>query len=210
VKRSWFPGLVVDDVRESLVSSSGGLLLTRMARAAGLERCLSQALAPWRGERAVHDPGKILFDLATAVALGGDCLSDLAVVRSQPDLFGQVASDATVSRLIATLAADVEQATAAIRTARADARARVWARRRPVAGPVGGQVVVDLDGVLVTAHSDKEGAAPTFKRGYGFHPMFAFVDHDATGTGETLVGLLRTGSASSFTAADHISEVFLS
>lgn len=187
------------------MSSSGGLLLTRMARAAGLERCLSQALAPWRGERAVHDPGKILFDLATAVALGGDCLSDLAVVRSQPDLFGQVASDATVSRLIATLAADVEQATAAIRTARADARARVWARRRPVAGPVGGQVVVDLDGVLVTAHSDKEGAAPTFKRGYGFHPMFAFVDHDATGTGETLVGLLRTGSASSFTAADHIS-----
>jgi hypothetical protein len=94
-----------------------------------------------------------LFDVATAVALGGDCLSDVAVVRSQPDLFGQVASDPTVSRLIATLAGDVEVATAAIRTARADARARVWGRRRPVAGRTGGQVIVDLDGVLAAAHS---------------------------------------------------------
>jgi hypothetical protein len=205
VKRSWFPGVVVDGVRESLVSSSGGLLLTRVARVSGLERGLSEALAPWRGERAVHDPGKVLFDVATAVALGGDCLSDLAVVRAQPDLFGQVASDPTVSRLIATLAADVDAATAAIRTARAKAREQVWARHRPVAGGVGGQVIVDLDAMLVGAHSDKEGAAPTFKRGYGFHPMFAFVDHDEAGTGETLVGLLRTGSASSFTAADHIS-----
>ena len=146
----------------------------------------------------------MLLDLATAVALGGDCLADIAVARAQPALFGPVASDPTVSRLISTLAADVEAATAAIRAARARARSRVWQRHRPVGGGPGSQVIVDLDATLVTAHSDKEGAAATFKRGYGHHPMFAMVDHGQAGTGETLAGLLRPGSASAFTAADHI------
>ena len=79
-----------------------------------------------------HDPGKMLLDLAIAVALGGDCLADLAVVRAQPGLFGPVASDPTVSRLVATLAGDVDAALPAIRAARAAARARVWAHRRPL------------------------------------------------------------------------------
>jgi hypothetical protein len=64
----------------------------------GLPSLLSQALAPWRSRRARHDPGKVLLDLAVAIALGGDCLADLAAVRCQPELFGEVASDPTVSR----------------------------------------------------------------------------------------------------------------
>lgn len=204
MKRNGVGGLVVDLARASLVSSAGGLLIRSCARVAGVDRALSGALAPWRAGRAVHDPGKVVLDLAMALALGGDCLADIAVVRAQPELFGPVASDATVSRLIAALAGDVDAAVAAIRAARAQARARVWGRRRPLAGAPGGQVLVDLDATLVGAHSDKEGAEPTFKRGYGFHPMFAFVDHGRAGTGETLTGLLRPGSASAFSAADHI------
>ena len=69
----------------------------------------------------------------------------------------------------------------------------------------GNQVIIDLDATLVTAHSDKEGATPTFKYGYGFHPMLAFVDHGSHGSGEALAGLLRPGSAGSNSAADHIS-----
>ncbi len=166
---------------------------------------MSAALAPWRSPRAVHDPAKVVLDLAIAVALGGDCAADLAVVRAQPQLFGAVASDATVSRLIATLAADAETALAAIRAARTAARTHVWKRRRPLAGLAGSQVIVDLDATLVTAHSDKQGATPTFKYGYGFHPMLAFVDHGIQGSGEALAGLLRPGSAGSNSAADHIS-----
>lgn len=170
----------------------------------GLDRALSAGLAPWRSDRAVHDPGKVLLDVATAVALGGDCLADVAVVRAQAEVFGPVASDPTVSRLVATLAADVDAAVTAIRAARAEARERVWSRRRPVPGRSGGQVMVDLDATLVTAHSEKEHAAPTFKRGFGFHPLLAFVDHGEAGSGETLAGLLRPGSAGANTAADHI------
>lgn len=186
------------------MSSAGGVLLQQTARLSQLDRELATALAPWRSERATHDPGKVFLDLATAVALGGDCAADIAVVRAQPDVFGLVASDPTVSRLIAALAADVDAATTAIRSARAAARERVWARRRPLPGRPGGQVIIDLDATLVTAHSEKEQAAPTFKRGFGFHPLFAFVDHGEAGSGETLAGMLRTGSAGANTAADHI------
>jgi Transposase DDE domain group 1 len=208
VKRNRIPILVLDPVRESLVSSAGGVLLRQTIRASGLERSLSRALASWRSPRAVHDPGKVLVDLATAVALGGDCAADLAVVRAQPGLFGPVASDPTVSRLIAALAADIDIALAAIRAARAQARAAVWARRRPLAGRPGcrdgGQVIVDLDSTLVTAHSDKERAGPTFKKTFGFAPMCAFVDHGEHGTGEPLALDLRPGTASPHASGDHI------
>ena len=68
-------------------------------------------------------------------------------------------------------------------------------------------LIVDLDATLITAHSDKEGAEPTFKRGFGTHPLCAFVDHGPAGTGEPLALLLRPGNAGSNTAADHIAVV---
>ncbi|MDQ2710393.1 MAG: IS1380 family transposase, partial [Actinomycetota bacterium] len=66
-------------------------------------------------------------------------------------------------------------------------------------------VVIDLDATLVTSHSEKEAAAPTYKRGFGFHPLCAFVDHGAAGTGEMIAVALRPGNAGSNTATDHIS-----
>ncbi len=92
------------------MSWAGGLLLRQTIGLSGVRRALSAALAPWRGHRATHDPGKIVGDIATAVALAGDCLADLAVVRAQPALFGPVASDPMVSRLVSTLAADIDAA----------------------------------------------------------------------------------------------------
>ncbi len=184
---------------ESLLSSAGGSLLLETARLVGLPRLLSQALSPWRS----HDPGKVLIDLAAAIALGGDCLADVAVVRAQPDLFGHVASDPTVSRLIAALAEDVEASLAAIRQARATARERAW-ELAPITAPDDGWLVLDLDATLVDAHSEKEGAQPTFKRGFGHAPLLAFVDHGAGGTGECVAGLLRPGKANANNAADHI------
>lgn len=208
MKRNAVPSVVLDPARESLVSSAGGLLLRQTIRTSGVERSLSAALAPWRSSRARHDPAKVLLDVAVAVALGGDCLADTAVVRAQPELFGPVASDPTISRLVGKLAADLDASLPAIRAAHAAARAAVWARRRPLAGRAGsrdgGQVIVDLDSTLVTAHSDKERAEPTYKRGYGHAPMCALLDHGEHGTGEALTLQLRPGKASPFAIADHI------
>jgi hypothetical protein len=190
---------------ESLVSHAGGSLLVHTARAAGLSRALSARLGPWRRPLAIHDPGKIVLDLAVAVALGGDCAADVAVLRAQPGVFGLVASDPTVSRLVATLAGDVDAALGAIGSARAVARQWVWGRAGP---PIqDGKVVIDLDATLVTAHSEKESATRTWKKTFGFHPLLAYADHGAGGTGEPVADLLRPGNAGSNTAADHI-EVF--
>jgi hypothetical protein len=188
-----------------LVSQAGAVLLWETLRVTGLGRGLSQALEPWRAPRAVHDPGKIIADLAAALALGGDCLADIAVLRSQPDLAGPVASDPVVSRLVKALAADQVRALAAIRAARAGARERAWALAGDAApGAGGGPVIIDLDATIVIAHSEKEQACPTWKKTFGHHPMTAWADHGQDGNGEPLAICLRAGNAGSNTAADHI------
>lgn len=193
------------------VGQAGGVLLTETARATGLDRVLGEALGPWRKPTAVHDPGKVLLDLAVALALGGDALADIAVLRAEPGLYGSVASDPTVSRVIATLAADAPAALKAIESARASAREAAWALAGQHAPnhalDVKNPLVIDLDATLVTAHSEKELAAGNYKRGYGFHPLCAFLDHGAAGTGEPLAIMLRPGNAGSNTAADHIAVV---
>jgi hypothetical protein len=188
-----------------LVSQAGAVLLWETLRVTGLGRGLSAALEPWRAPRAVHDPGKIVADLAAALALGGDCLADIAVLREQPALAGPVASDPVVSRLVTMLAAGGPAALAAIRAARSAARERAWALAGGAApGGDGGPVVIDLDATIVIAHSEKEQAAPTWKKTFGHHPMTAWADHGQAGNGEPLAIVLRAGNAGSNTAADHI------
>jgi hypothetical protein len=188
-----------------LVSQAGVLLLAEMLRVTGLGEGLAGALARWRAPRAVHDPGKIIADLAVALALGGDCLADVAVLRAQPELAGPVASDPVVSRLLAALAAEGPRALRAIRTARAAGRERAWALAGAAApGADGSLIPIDIDATIVIAHSEKEKAAPTWKKTYGFHPLAAFADHGAGAGGEPLAILLRAGNAGSNTAAEHI------
>jgi hypothetical protein len=142
------------------------------------------------------------------LAVGGDCLADIALLRAEPGVYGPVASDPTVSRTIDALAADAPAVLKAINTARAAARAAVWELAGEHAPDhdtnAAAPLVIDIDATLVTAHSEKEQAAPTFKRGFGHHPLCSFLDHGAEGSGEPLSVMLRAGNAGSNTAADHI------
>jgi len=206
-----YPRLIVDTGRVSAVGQAGGVLLTETIRASGLGVGLSAALGCWRRPTAVHDPAKIVLDLALTLALGGDCLADVALLRAEPGVYGRVASDPTVSRTIDVLAGDADAALVAIDTARAAARARVWTLagdQAPDSGIDGDQpLIMDVDATLVGSHSEKQHARPTFKRGFGFHPVCVFVDHGALGTGEPLQIKLRPGNAGSNTAHDHIAVV---
>jgi hypothetical protein len=104
-KRSaFYPCPAADTAGSKVVSQAGGLLLTETVRAVGLDRSLAAALAPWRHRHAVHDPAKVLTDLAVTLAVGGDCLADVALLRAEPGVYGPVASDPTVSRVIDRLA----------------------------------------------------------------------------------------------------------
>ena len=179
--------------QDGLSSRSGSALLGELAARLGLERELSRGLRPLFSRRPVHDPGRVVVDLATMLVDGGDCVSDLGTLAEQPDLFGQVASQSTASRLLHALG---ENERAAIRDARRVARARAWALgARPQT------VTLDFDAQLLECHTEKDGGGPHRKGGYGFHPLHCFLDE----TGEHLAGVLRPGNAGANTAADHIS-----
>ena len=131
-------------------------------------------------------------------------LADVAVVRAQPELFGPVASDPTVSRLIATLAGDVDAAVAAIRAARARPASGSGAAAAAGRCRDGGQVIVDLDATLVTAHSDKERREPTFKRGFGFTRCARSSTTASTAPGDAGWDCCAPARPASNSAADHI------
>ena len=85
-----------------------------------------------------------------------------------------------VSRLIRALAEDAPRALTAIRAVRAAARERAWALAGDAApGAGGGLVTIDLDAIIVIAHSEKEQASPTWKKTLGHHPVTAWADHGA-------------------------------
>lgn len=204
------PKIVMSADGSGLISQSGALLLLETLRVTGLDQALSEQLKRWRPARAIHDPGKIVAALAVSLALGGDCLADIALLRSQPERFGPIASDPTVSRLIDRLAADTPKALNAIRAARAIARERTWVLAGQGAPGADEHLIpIDLDATVVLAHSNKENATPTWKKTFGFHPMTAFADHGADGAGEPLAVILRPGNAGSNTAADHINATVL-
>lgn len=173
-------------------------MLSDLAERTTLTGQLSTGLCGLARRRTRHDPGRVLTDLAVAIADGAECISDIVTLVDQPGLFGPVASDTTVWRLLEHLDA---ASLARVATARATAREVVWAQRAEVTGAsfppavTAGRAVnelrIDLDASVVIAHSEKEQATPTFKGTFGFHPMLATLDN----TGEFLAAQLRPGNA---------------
>ena len=103
-----YPVVGVESGDVPAVGLTGARLLTETSRVTGLGDELSRALSAWRRSWAVHDPGKGILALAVCVAL-----SDLSPLRCDKEVFGPVASDPTVSRLVGTLADHVEAVEAA-------------------------------------------------------------------------------------------------
>ncbi len=167
--------------------------LGRFADALGLGAALSARIVP-AGERfPFHDRGKVLVHAMLTLAGGGEACSDVEFLRAQPALFGPVPSDSTLYRTYRQIDAVT---LAGLWDAVASVRADVWA-----AVDAGEAVVLDIDGSLVEIHSEhKAGTAPTYKGGFGFHPMFCFADM----TGETLAALLRPGNATANSSVDHL------
>jgi hypothetical protein len=185
-----------------VVGHAGAALLRELADRVGLTGALGWQQA---GGRRCHPDAAVLRDLAVVLADGGDCLSDLAVLRDQPELFGPVASTPTAWRVVERVATDPD-GLARLRAARAHGRARAWAAG---AHPDPELLIVDADATLVLAHSDaKQGAAGTYKHSFGFHPLLAYLDR-GTAPGEPLAGLLRPGNAPAGGADDLIELVDL-
>jgi hypothetical protein len=191
-----------------LIPAAGVPLLRLLAEESGLRAGLSKALAR-NGFNPGYDRGQVVTDVAVALAHGACNVAAAARMLEQSRVVcGPAASTATVWRVFDDLDAT---GLAQLAAARAVQRRKVWAAlaARPAGFPwleVAGQiwdgwVVVDVDASLVESHSDKQGAAATFKKHiYGLHPIVVSVAN----TSEVLAVLLRNGNAGSNTVTDHI------
>ena len=169
----WDHGLKVTAGGEGLVGHAGAVLLRELADRVGFTAALGSALAR-AGKFPLVDRGAALVSMAVAIVLGATSMNDITVLAHQEHVFGPPPSDTTVRR---TLELADARTLDKIARARASIRAHVWSLicATPAGFPwlaiagklLAGWLVIDLDGTLITAHSDKEGAAPTFKLGYG-------------------------------------------
>jgi hypothetical protein len=202
--RRWSTGLVVTGNGSGVAAHAGSAAVRLLADKVGLTDELSKALTR-RSKTPRHDRGGVLRDVAVMIADGGEAIADIDVLRHQDDVLGRVASPATVWRMLNELSPGRMKK---ISTARARTRRRVWAGlpdgipASRVAGKQldAGVVVLDVDATIVVTHSEKEQAAPTFKKTFGYHPLGVWCDN----TTEFLAAMLRTGRAGSNTAADHV------
>ena len=188
--------VVVEPGGTGVVAHVGLHALGCFADRLGLGGSLSSRI-PWSGSGfPLHDRGKVLVQAALMLAGGGESCLDIEHLRIGVDLFGSVPSDTTVARTFHEITPSTRSG---IAEAMAEMRAEVWSRSSATTGT--GPVLLDIDASLVEIHSEnKEQTAPTYKGGFGFHPLFCFAD----ATGETLAALLRPGNAGSNTVADHI------
>src|SRR5947208_14821290 len=202
----WDRNLSVAPDADGLIGHAGAVLLRKLADQAGLTAALGAALAR-AGKFPLIDRGVALVSMAVAIALGARSMNDIALLAHQEPVFGAPPSDTTVRRTL-----ELADPRTLDKIARARASVRAHVRQLICATPAGfpwlavagkvlaGWLVIDLDATLITACSDKEGAAPTFKMGYGFHPLGAWLAN----TAESLAMLLRPGNAGSNTFADHL------
>jgi hypothetical protein len=186
-----------------VVAHAGNVATRLLADRVGLTDALSGALAR-PGFTPTHDRGRVLVDVAVLIAGGGEAIADIDVLRHQGEVLGSVASAPTVWRALDEV---TPAAAKRIDKARARVRAHVWSQlpggvpaSKVADSDLGEVVVLDVDATLVTAHSEKEGAAVTFKKGFGYHPLGVWCEN----TQESLALMLRPGNAGSNTAADHI------
>jgi hypothetical protein len=182
-----------------VVSHAGAALLRELAAETGLAGGVTAVLLDTYRGLPVHLPGQVFADLAVAIADGADAVTGIEVLRDREALFGPVASMPTAWRLLDRIdGAHLPR----VRAARAAARDRAWqAGAAPVPGT---ELRIDFDATISIAHSEKQNAAATWKKTFGFHPLLAFLDRPEVAGGEALAGLLRAGNAGSNTAADHV------
>ncbi len=199
----WSSGLVVSADGTGVVAHAGNVATRMLSDQVGLTGALSSAMAR-KGFTPTHDRGQVLADVAVLIAGGGEAIADINVLRHQGEVLGSVASAPTVWRALKGITPAMAKR---IDQARAKVRAHVWSQlpgglpaSKVADTDLGDVVVLDVDATLVTTHSEKEGSASTFKKGFGYHPLGVWCDNSQ----ESMALMLRPGNAGSNTTADHI------
>ena len=189
-RTSWSSGLSFTADGVGVIAHAGAIAPRLLADRVGLTAELSKAMTR-RRFIPVHDRGRVLIDVAVMLTDGGESISDIGALRHQSEVLGSVASAPTVWRTLDEVTAGRRKK---IQVARARTRRHVWSQlpggvpASACAGrDLGSTIVLDVDATIVVTHSEKENAAPTYKRTFGYHPIGVWCDN----TGESATGQRR-------------------
>ncbi|MGP9608703.1 transposase, partial [Glutamicibacter sp. AOP33-2CA-4] len=148
-----FPAIPTQLTGQTLVSHAGLSVLTSFLNAVDFRRLCEDRFSQFVPATATHRPGKILGALALSLAAGGEQATDIDQLRAAPELFGSVASDATISRFMGRIKEQPEAFSYGFATMTRSLRSKVWnaagprnpARLATAANPL----IIDLDASLV-------------------------------------------------------------
>lgn len=160
-----FPALKSQRTRQALVSHAGLFVLTSFLNALYFRQLCENRFSQLVPATAMHRPGKILGALTLSLAAGGAQATDVDQLRPAAELFGPVASDATVSRFIRRIKKQPEAFAYRFTSIARSLRTKAWATARPrnparlatAANPL----INHIDASLVHVHSDKQDSAGT-------------------------------------------------
>jgi hypothetical protein len=173
-----------------------GCVLAGYADRLGLTAGFAGAV-PYRGPGiAVVDRGGLLVHSLALLNVGADCCTDLSMLQAAEGVLGSVGSDATFWRMVADFVNAAGGSTSAVDEVICAVRTRVWADHGW--SDMYRRVIQDIDATLTPVHSEKEGAAGNYERGFGFHPVACFADC----SGEALANEHRPGNTGANTVAD--------
>lgn len=194
----------------TICSNVGTLLIADTANSLGIADVLDEHLAGLTPDTITHTAGTVMTSMAVALTAGATCLDDLNLLNPlvNTGLTRTTGSVTTAHRRVHQLADRVDvvddKMTRAMRTIRTRAWNALGTLNPTTCATKADPLIIDIDASLIHIHSNKQDAAPTYKGGYGFHPLCAFLDHGPGLGGEPLALLMRPGNAGANNADDHI------
>jgi Transposase DDE domain group 1 len=172
---------------ERFTSHAGIVLVHELAERLGLEEIVEEELHVKQRERG-YSEGQAIAGLVYNLAVGGDCLSDLDVLRGDPGTQELLAQDA----ILAPRTAGEFLYKFDIGDIRDLQRINLRLQQRIRPQQKGRICTIDLDSsIYEQASTRKEGSTKAYNGEIGYHPLLAFWAEE----GELLFSHLRRGSA---------------
>jgi len=172
---------------EGLTSHAGVVLIHELAQQLGVEQIIDDELEVKERERG-YTEGQAIGALVYNLLLGGECLSDLEVLRGDPGTQELLAQEAILApRTAGELLRKFD-----LGDIRDLQRVNLRLQQRVRAQQTSTTCTLDLDSsIYEQASTHKQGSTKAYNGEIGYHPLLAFWAEE----GELLFSHLRRGSA---------------
>ena len=187
------PSVRISSTDRDITAFGGAVLLRETARAVGLREAVERDLHLKQRDRGLSE-SEFVAGTAEAIALGAECIDDLAVARAdraQNPMRGfEIAAPQTAGTWLRRFT---------LGHIRQLDKALIEVHRNAFAAAKTTAVTLDFDSSYVFSRTKRrQGADRTYKKGYALHPLFCF----EASTGLAVHARLRRGRAGASTGME--------